>query len=220
MNGYQFTLAGAELEARGSGALYWADQNLLCVSDLRLGTSGRASWHGGADLPPYETQDTLSRLDAELAATQADTVICLGGSFGDHATTHSLPEKDRLWIARLQAGRRWVWIEGTHPPGPVDLGGTRLAELPLHPLSFRHIAQPGQSGELSGHYHPKARLPTKGGSITRPCFLIDGERVILPAFGVDSGGLSADHASLTALMRPEAIAVLTGPFPSPIPIPR
>ena len=60
----------------------------------------------------------------------------------------------------------------------------------------------------------------KGKSITRPCFLIDDERVILPAFGTYTGGLRANDEVLNALMRDEALAVLTGPFAAPIPMPR
>ena len=220
MNGYSFTLAGAHLEARGSGALFWPARRLLCVSDLHLGKSERLARRGAGTLPPYETQDTLSRLDAELAATEAETVICLGDSFDDPAAADALPEREKLWISRLQAGRRWVWIEGNHDPGPVDLGGAHLASLPMHPLVFCHIAQPAQSGEVSGHYHPKASLSAKGRSITRPCFLIDSDRVILPAFGTYTGGLRSHDEALARLMRPEAIAVLTGPFPAPIPMPR
>ena len=220
MDGYQFTLAGANLEARGSGALYWPEHKLLCVSDLHLGKSERLARRGGASLPPYETHDTLSRLDAELAATQAQTVVCLGDTFDDREAVEALSDQEKLWITRLQAGRRWVWIEGNHDPGPLDTGGTHLAELPMYPLIFRHIAQLSQSGEISGHYHPKARLRTKARSITRPCFLIDSDRVILPAFGTYTGGLHANDEVLSSLMREEALAVLTGPFPAPIPMPR
>lgn len=220
MNGYDFTLSGTDLVARGSGALHWPARRLLCVSDLHLGKSERQARLGGSALPPYETQDTLSRLDAELAATGAETVICLGDSFDDTAAAEVLPERDRMWIARMQAGRRWVWIEGNHDPGPVNLGGTHLNELPMHPLTFRHIAQPRQYGEISGHYHPKASLSAKGKTITRPCFLIDGDRVVMPAFGTYTGGLRAHDETLTALMRPEALAVLTGPFPAALPMPR
>ncbi|MCH1387195.1 MAG: metallophosphoesterase, partial [Rhodobacteraceae bacterium] len=55
MDGYQFSLAGATMVALPSGALWWAAQNLLCVSDLHLGKSERMARRGGAMLPPYET---------------------------------------------------------------------------------------------------------------------------------------------------------------------
>ncbi|WP_317057263.1 ligase-associated DNA damage response endonuclease PdeM [Roseovarius rhodophyticola] len=220
MNGYDFTLAGAQLTALGSGALYWRDQNLLCVSDMHLGKAERRARLGDAILPPYETHDTLSRLQSDLDITRAGTVICLGDSFDDTQAAVSLREAEKLWIARLQAGRRWVWIEGNHDPGPVDLGGTHLSELPLPPLVFRHIAKPGQSGEISGHYHPKVTLPVRGRAITRPAFLIDSDRVIMPAFGTYTGGLRSHDTALCDLMRREAIAVLTGTTPRAAPMPR
>lgn len=220
MNGYDFTLAGARLTALGSGALYWPDQNLLCVSDMHLGKTERRARLGEAQLPPYETHDTLSRLQSDLEATRATTVICLGDSFDDTAAAEALLDAEKLWISRLQAGKRWVWIEGNHDPGPVDLGGAHLHELPLPPLTFRHIARRGQSGELSGHYHPKVTLPVRGRVITRPAFLIDSDRVVMPAYGTYTGGLRSHDAVLTELMRPEALAVLTGKTPRAAPMPR
>ncbi|WP_101067448.1 ligase-associated DNA damage response endonuclease PdeM [Roseovarius salinarum] len=220
MNGYDFTLAGARLVALGSGALHWPARGLLCVSDLHLGKSERRARRGEPPLPPYETRDTLARLEADLRGTGAGTVICLGDSFDDSAAAAALSEDEKLWIASLQAGRRWVWIEGNHDPGPVDLGGTHIAEMPMPPLTFRHVAQPGASGELSGHYHPKVTLTLRGGRITRRAFLIDGDRVVMPAYGTYTGGLRSDDAVLTDLMRDEALAVLTGPVPCPIPMRR
>ena len=164
MNAQNLILAGTKLMALGSGALWWPDRSLLCVSDLHMGKSERMARRGGPVLPPYETHDTLTRLSDDLDRTEARIVVCLGDSFDDLGAARGLPEPDRLWITRLQAGRRWVWIEGNHDPGPVDLGGTHLAELPQPPLTFRHIAKPGSSGEISGHYpvsYTHLTLPTK-----------------------------------------------------------
>lgn len=220
MNGFDFTLAGVSLVALGSGALWWPDQRLLCVSDLHLGKSERIARRGGGTLPPYDTRDTLTRLAVDLTRMQPRIVICLGDSFDDLDAARALPEEERQWIAKLQAGRRWVWIEGNHDSGPAGLGGTSLTELPLAPLSFRHIARPGASGEISGHYHPKARLRGRGATVTRPAFLLDRDRVILPAYGSYTGGLRTDDPALAGLMRPEALALLTGATVHAIPMPR
>ncbi len=219
MNFKPFTLAGTDLVARASGALWWPDKRVLVVSDLHLGKSERIARQGGAMLPPYETRDTLARLDAEIAATQPHTVICLGDSFDDRAVVDRLAEDAVLWLSRLMAGRRWIWIEGNHDPGPVGLAGTHLAELPFAPLTFRHIARTSASGEVSGHYHPKATVHARGRTVSRPCFLYDSDRVILPAFGTYTGGLRSTDQALTALMRPESLAILTGPVPQVIPMP-
>lgn len=213
-------MAGAELTALGSGALWWREKSLLCVSDLHLGKSERHARRGGPSLPPYEVRDTLIRLENDLAHTGAGTVICLGDSFDDNAAAAALAEGDRLWITRLQAGRRWVWIEGNHDPGPLALGGSHLAALPLPPLSFRHIADPRQSGEISGHYHPKVQIQTRLRRVSRPAFLFDSDRVILPAYGTYTGGLRSNDAALSGLMRREARAILTGPCARLVAMPR
>ncbi len=219
MNTHSFTFCGAALRALPSGGLFWADSQLLVVSDLHLGKSARLSAQGGAQLPPYEVRATLERLDADLAFTQAKHVICLGDSFDFPGLDRCLPEDDLLWLTRLQAGLRWTWIEGNHDPGPVSLGGEHRAEMTLGPLTFRHIAS-GQTAEISGHYHPKARLRAKGATLSRPCFLYDSDRLILPAYGTYTGGLACDRAPLATLMASDARAILTGPRPMAIPMPR
>ena len=105
---------------------------------------------------------------------------------------------------------------GNHDPGPINLGGSHRYEATLGPLTFRHIADPAQSGEISGHYHPKARIAGQ----SRACFLLDENRLILPAHGTYTGGLWCDHPSLTALMAKTALAILTGPRAIPMPMPR
>ncbi len=220
MNKVEFSFAGQNLSALPSGALWWPERQLLCVSDLHLGKSERMARRGGAILPPYESQDTLDRLANDLERTGAATVICLGDSFDDLDASLSLPGPERLRIAALQAGRRWIWIEGNHDPGPVELGGAHLAEWTCDALTFRHIAQSGAKGEISGHYHPKATLRARGRSITRPAFLFDSNRLILPAFGTYTGGLRSSDQFLTGLMGPKALAILTGPKPQMIPMPR
>ncbi len=220
MNTHSFTFAGARLQALGSGALHWPEAGLLVVSDLHLGKSERIARRSGLQLPPYETRETLSRLEADIEATGAAQVLCLGDSFDDPAAAMSLSEEEVLWITRLQAGRRWIWVEGNHDPGPLALGGEHRAELTLGPLTFRHIAAEGASGEVSGHYHPKASLSARGRSITRPCFLLDATRLILPAYGAYTGGLRSRDPALCSLMAPGALAILTGPIPRAIPMPR
>ena len=76
------------------------------------------------------------------------------------------------------------------------------------------ISATHQTPEISGHYHPKARL----GSAVRRCFLIDPHRIILPAYGAYTGGLHCNDPTLTALMTNTAIAVLTGSKAIPCPM--
>lgn len=211
-------LAGVELNALPSGALWWPDEGLICVSDLHLGKSERIARRGGPALPPYENLDTLTRLSDDIDRTQARRVICLGDSFDDLGAAIALPNEHRDWITRLQAGRDWIWVEGNHDPGPIDLGGTHRSEVTIGPLTFRHIAVPGARGEISGHYHPKLHLNARGRRLSRPVFLFDSNRLILPAYGTYTGGLSCDDPALRCLFTQPCWAVMTGAAARKLPI--
>lgn len=219
MSSTNFTLQEARLTARGTGALWWEDARLLCVSDLHLGKSERLARRGGTLLPPYDTRETLARLNSELADLEPQTVICLGDSFDDSLAAEHLDEADRIQIATMMAGRRWFWVEGNHDPGDLGLGGTAVEALERGPLTFRHIAHSlAAPGEVSGHYHPKMGVTTRAGHITRPCFVYDTRRLILPAFGAYTGGLSANDPALNTLFGADACCILTGSKTSTIPL--
>ena len=159
MNSIDFDFRGETLTALPSGALFWKRPGLLVVSDLHLGKSERIARLGGALLPPYETRGTLDRLAADVDRLQPATVLCLGDSIDDLVAGHSLLGDEVALIGRLQAGRRWLWLEGNHDPGPLNLGGEHLAEWVLGALTFRHIAaMESAPGEVSGHYHHKAKV--------------------------------------------------------------
>jgi uncharacterized protein len=220
MNAFEFEFRSEHLCALPSGALFWPAQNLLVVSDLHLGKSARAARFGGAQLPPYETTETLSRLSADLATTNARQVICLGDSFDAPQFQKTLPDADILTLTSLMAGRDWVWIEGNHDPGPVSLGGTHRRSQTIAPLHFLHIAEPNpMPGEVSGHYHPKTTLSLRGRALTRPCFLFDDTRLILPAYGAFTGGLHCHDPAIATLMSPTTQAILTGQKLCKIPLP-
>lgn len=203
----QFELAGQTLIALPTGAMYWPDHDLLCVSDLHLGKSERMARRAGTLLPPYEVAETLSKLEGDIAAMRPKIVICLGDSFDDLAAGFGLAGSARLRLAVMQAGRQWVWIEGNHDAGPVDVGGTHLGEYSLAPLTFRHIAAEdigNAAGEVSGHYHPKARLA--GQSL--PAFWAGNGRLIMPAYGAYTGGMRAGDAPVRGLLGRSARAMI------------
>jgi len=220
MAGYIFSLNDARLTALPSGALWWSHRGILCVSDLHFGKSDRIARRGGALLPPYETRDTLERLETDILRNNPQTVICLGDSFDDLAASEEMDAEDHLCLTSLMAGRNWIWIAGNHDPGPIGIGGSHKSEIAVGPLHFRHIADLAKTAEVSGHFHPKARLSAKGRGMSRPCFLLDNHRLIMPAYGTYTGGLRSDSAALAALMEQDAVAILTGKTSVAIPMPR
>ncbi|MEH2671919.1 ligase-associated DNA damage response endonuclease PdeM [Bradyrhizobium elkanii] len=192
------TVADVGFVADFSGALFWEAQSLLVVSDLHL-EKGSSFASRGVLLPPYDTVATLSRLAAVIARHDPRQVIALGDSFHDRDAHARLSEPDREALAALQLRRNWIWISGNHDPAlPSDLGGVVATEVAIGPIAFRHEPT-GAAGEIAGHLHPKARVPTRGRSIERRCFASDGERAVMPAFGAYTGGLSIRDAAFTRI---------------------
>ena len=218
MDCFKFSISENELVAMPSGALWWPAQSILCVSDLHFGKSNRLARLGQSWIPPYENQDTLLRLETDLGSTNAKKIICLGDSFDDNAASQSLPSDELLWITKMQAGRQWIWISGNHDPSPKNLGGSFLHYLEIEKLNFQHIASAEERFEISGHYHPKIKVIIKGQSFTKRCFLVDENRVILPAYGTYTGGLYCNRDPLRSIMQKKAIALMTGKEIYPIPI--
>ena len=213
MNAYHFDFCGTRCSALPSGALYLPAHHVLCVSDLHLGKSERIARRSGVMLPPYEVRETLQKLETDIDATEPHQVICLGDSFDDLDAASHLDVDARLWLTRLQAGKSWVWIEGNHDPGPVDLGGTHKDHATIGTLTFRHIATAAMA-EVSGHYHPKHRVAGR----SRPAFVYDRQRLIMPAYGAYTGGLASHAPDLRKRFCGPTIAILTGHKAIPVPV--
>jgi DNA ligase-associated metallophosphoesterase len=183
-----------------AGAIYLPDHGLLCVSDLHL-EKGAAFARRGQMLPPWDTFATLKLLEAVIARHDPRVVISLGDNFHDRRGSAEMPELGRSKIRELAAGREWIWISGNHDPdGVVNLPGISLEVMTHGGLTFRHDPLGNASaGEIAGHLHPSAVLVRRERGIRRPCFATDGRRMIMPSFGVMTGGLDLGHKAFSGL---------------------
>lgn len=203
------SICGRAFVADVSGALYWPAEDALIVADLHL-EKGSAFAARGILLPPYDTAATLARLAATLDEYDATTVICLGDSFHDSAAADRMSAEDRETLAILQEDRAWLWLTGNHDPRIADcFGGRVFPEITVGGLAFRH--EPAASPvthEIAGHLHPAARVSFHGHVIRRPCFVGNGNRVVLPAFGTYAGGLNVLDEAFAPLFGHDGVSVL------------
>lgn len=215
MHAAPLTLAGTSLQLDLAGAVVDPATRTLAVADLHL-EKGSAFAAGGRLLPPYDTAATLAALHRLLRHYRPRTVVCLGDSFHDGGGPDRLAARDRTLLARLVGAHDWVWVAGNHDPAlPDSLGGQHVAEWRAGGLVYRHDASDAgaagvPAGEISGHFHPKASVSTRGRRVTRRCFVSDGQRLILPAFGAYTGGLNALDPAIAGLLRPGFRAFLLG----------
>jgi len=188
---------GFHLRPDVSGALIWDDEQTLVVADLHFEKASSFA-RRGQPLPPYDTAATLALLGALFARVQPRRVICLGDSFHDPIAAAEMPPVYVSQLTALMAGREWIWVTGNHDRDiPEILGGARHEAFTLGPIIFRHEASDHDGPEISGHFHPKATVLARGRSVTRPCFIYDHRRVILPAFGAFTGGLNISDAAIS-----------------------
>ena len=215
-------VAGEACVLRCSGALWLPAHRALIAADLHL-EKGSAFATCGQMLPPYDSRATLERLAAEIDDLKPARVILLGDSFHDSRAIPRMASDDRDHLNRMASGRDWLWLEGNHDRealardaeaiarlpgrivGDLALGGLRLTHepLPAAPSDARH-------GEVAGHLHPCARVVAHGRGVRRACFVTDGSRLVLPAFGAFTGGLNVRDPAIATLFAAPPMAAALG----------
>jgi hypothetical protein len=217
---FEFAFAGHQFSALPGRALFWPARRALLVADLHL---EKGSWFaaGGQMLPPFDTRATLHQL-AKLADQHgAQEIWALGDNFHDSAGPERLDAAGLAALHSIATGRRLVWVTGNHDAPKTDhaqrslsgmraaLPGEWLEDAQIDGIMLRHEADPLCAlPEISGHFHPKLSVRTAARSITRPCFLHNDQRLILPSFGALTGGLDIFAPVIKQLMGPAAEAMI------------
>jgi DNA ligase-associated metallophosphoesterase len=209
--GGAFELAGTEVVLRPSGALWVPCERLLAAADLHL-EKGSAYAARGQMLPPYDTTETLARLAAECALLRPRTVVLLGDALHDAGAEARLPLVAVRALMAIASTSELVWLAGNHDrEAPATLPGLGAAFWRAQRLLLVHQPAAGPSpGEVSGHLHPCAKVLGRSGSVRRRCFVTDGERLVMPAFGAFAGGLNVRDAVFRGLFSTPPIAVALG----------
>lgn len=180
-------LAGTHLLPDPSGALVWPRRRLVALSDPLVDCEARQA--------AQIAGDAVRRLAALLRQRRPAMVVWLGGALPALLAAGGLSRRDAGELAALVAAQDWLWVAEAVPEG---LPGRATAEFALAPLVFRHAAQPAAApGEISAAPRPVARSDGQ----TWPCFVIDGRRLVIPAFGPRPGGVNVLSPTFRPLFR-------------------
>jgi DNA ligase-associated metallophosphoesterase len=199
VTGAPLHIAGERLLLDPAGAVFWPAQSVLAIADLHL-EKGTAAAQRGQLLPPWDTRATLDVLASLMRRYRPQIVVALGDSFHDKSGADRLMAADQARLAAMTRATRFVWVLGNHDPAPqAAMAGEVVAEWALGPLTYRHEATGPAKAEISGHFHPKASVPVRGSTVTRPCFVTDGQRLMLPAVGAYTGGLDVRAPAISRL---------------------
>jgi uncharacterized protein len=185
------SVCGKIFRADMSGALYWTGEDALIVADLHL-EKGSSYARRGQLLPPYDTRETLRRLAEVIDRYDAGTIIALGDSLHDEEACQRIGLEELEILQIMQEDREWIWVTGNHDPKIGErLGGSVVGDIEVEGIALRHAPRTGHiTHEIAGHLHPAARLSLHGYTLRRPCFVGNGMRLVLPAFGTFTGGVN------------------------------
>lgn len=191
-----------------SGALYWPGEKTLIIADLHLEKASSYAARGQM-LPPYDTRETLTRLAEAIDRYQPARVVALGDSLHDRDAAARIDAQDLEILRILQEDRQWLWVTGNHDPEiSASLGGSVVDCLRVGGLKLQHEPTASAiSHEIAGHLHPAARLSVHGHAVRRPCFVGNGRRLIVPAFGALTGGLNVLDEAFEPLLGADGIRV-------------
>jgi len=204
-------VAEEPVHLRASGTLWLPQFSTLVVADLHL-EKGSAYAKGGQLLPPYDTRDTLERLATEIRSLNPKKLVLLGDSLHDMDAVNRVARDDADAIRQIAQSLELIWISGNHDPdGGAAFGGRSIQTLNLGRLKLCHEPKSGEAfGEVAGHLHPCAKLRGSGLTIRRRCFITDGKRLILPAFGSYTGSLNIFDKAFSGLFDSQPDVFLTG----------
>ena len=110
---------GEEFHLLAEGALYWPEKGLLAVSDLHLEKATYLAGQGSF-IAPYDTLDTLNRLDTLVQTHKPRELLLLGDSFHDH---HAWQRLEVILDVGLSA--RLDFLLGDHLDRRADFCGLR-----------------------------------------------------------------------------------------------
>jgi metallophosphoesterase superfamily enzyme len=181
----QIAFAGHTLTLCPEGTLYWGAESMLVVADLHLERatpSGRRLF-----LQAHDPRETLARLRRIIRRSGASRILFLGDSFLSADGPESLGLAERDLLEDICGALQAIWIHGARG-GWIPPRARSCGVFSLSGLTFRHQASPDCSGEISGHFQPRAPARKGGCADTDRCFIEDGRKLIMPSFGDFTGG--------------------------------
>ncbi|CDS52329.1 FIG006285: hypothetical protein [Polaromonas sp. CG9_12] len=191
--------AGETLWLLPEHALWWPAARVLWVADLHLGKA--ATYRAlGQPVPAGTTRENLARLSALLNHYQPAQLVFLGDFLhAAQARTPSLLAELAHW-RQSHAALECLLVRGNHdsragdPPSALSI---RVVDepWPMGPFAACHHPQTDAGRYvLAGHLHPALTLRGPGRDHMRlPCFSVDKDCAVLPAFGEFTGGWQVER---------------------------
>jgi DNA ligase-associated metallophosphoesterase len=181
-------------------ALFWKEENTLLIGDLHLGKVTHFRKEGIA-IPSSAFEDNFKRLNEILLSNTIHRIIFLGDLF--HNRLNAEWDLFAEWRSKHHSVEMII-VLGNHdvlPQRCFDEVQIKVYDEEYIEGQFLFAHHPKESFNkhqfvFCGHIHPIYYLKSKGRSrIKLSCFVHDNYQIILPSFGVFTGGyeMKAEH---------------------------
>lgn len=195
------------------GGVYLDGPEILIVSDLHFG-KGISFAKNGFHIPPFDIDDTLSKLENIIKFFSPKKVITLGDNFHEKDSIKKINKDSLFKINLLTEKYNILWITGNHDKNLKCqnlLSEKSYSCYRIDRYEFRHIKTTLKKSyifEFSGHYHPKYSLKYNGSSYYYKCFVLGENFCILPSFGTYTGGLDVESEELKRVLKNKKIDLI------------
>ncbi len=171
-------------------AAYWESENALVVSDLHLGKA-ETFQNAGLPVPSGHAEADLARLESLLSETGAERFYLLGDLVHTkRGLTDEVVQTFTDWLAALPVEAQLVTGNHDRRAGTLPAAWKLEVSAGLERRGVLLTHAPLEAGppHLCGHLHPVVKLRSGLDNLRLPCFVLDADRLVLPAFGSFTGG--------------------------------
>ena len=184
------------------GILFWFDKQIAIISDLHL-EKGSSFGRSGQFLPPYDSEETLTKLLNTIKNYNIKKVILLGDTFHDKNALSRMSNKVLILFETFIKKYEVIFVLGNHET-KMQLENIKFFnEYFLDGIYFIHQTSKKNIYQISGHYHPVATIRTGSMKITGKCFIQEHYNIIMPSYGVYTGGLNIKNKIFKKIFKKE-----------------
>ena len=184
------------------GILFWSDKQIAIISDLHL-EKGSSFGLSGQFLPPYDSEETLTKLFNTIKMYNIKKVILLGDTFHDKNAFSRMSNKVLILFETFIKKYEVIFVLGNHET-KIKLENIKFFnEYFLDGIHFIHQTSKKYIYQISGHYHPVATIRTGSMKITGKCFIEEQYNLIMPSYGVYTGGLNIKNKIFKKIFKKE-----------------
>ena len=174
------------------GGLFWINKKILIIADLHL-EKGSSYFKEGQFIPPNDTSENLKKLKNCINKIKPKEIIFLGDTFHDKYSLTRISKNNLKKFKNLFSHFQCYLINGNHDQKIIDKDFYFVDDLEINGIKFVHKKTNLNKLEISGHFHPIAVAKYKGIKIKNKCFICSNKKIILPAFGIYTGGLNVKN---------------------------